>query len=375
MNQTNKQWLAWILITLATLAIALFFGVQYPIPAEPTEPVEPVPLAAHFSNPVDIEGSASASAPALTFEGDTDTGIYRSAANTLKMASGGADVLTVNSTGLTIAGDVIPSGAVTAGSATINGNATVTGTLDVTGNTTITGTFTTGSTNTLGGNTTVSGNATVNGNAVVTGTADITGNTEITGTLTVGGDATFDDEIIQGSSTASGSNATGLGEGSTAGGANSLAVGHGITSGPGQFAITGTDPSDTGLTANQSSIWTLSATTTFNDDSWNSLGTDAWDGDWIPLPADAAMAIDALVIGYDASDNVSAYHIHAAVYDNAGSAAVATQSVTVIHEDDADFDCQIAVTGNTFTIQVKDSTSGGATTYWTATVHTAELHR
>lgn len=39
-NQT--QWLAWMMIVLASLAISLFFGVNYPIPDQPAEPPEPV---------------------------------------------------------------------------------------------------------------------------------------------------------------------------------------------------------------------------------------------------------------------------------------------------------------------------------------------
>jgi len=105
------QWLAWMIIVLATLAISLFFGVNYPVPEQPDQPPEPVLSEAegpvelgttHFSGPLDITESASASAPALTFEGDTDTGIFRSAANTLNIASGGTEMLEIDSSGFTI---------------------------------------------------------------------------------------------------------------------------------------------------------------------------------------------------------------------------------------------------------------------------------
>lgn len=42
MQPKQKQWLAWILMLLVTLGIALFFGVQYPIPDQPPDPPEPI---------------------------------------------------------------------------------------------------------------------------------------------------------------------------------------------------------------------------------------------------------------------------------------------------------------------------------------------
>jgi hypothetical protein len=98
----QKQWLTWGILTLVTLAISLFFGIQYPMPQQPDAPPEPIELAANFTNPVDIEGSSSASAPALTFESDTDTGLFRSAANTLNIATGGTERLEIDSSALTI---------------------------------------------------------------------------------------------------------------------------------------------------------------------------------------------------------------------------------------------------------------------------------
>ena len=102
MTENQKQWLTWVILTLVTLAIALFFGVQYPMPEQPAEPIHPIELAANFSNPVDIEGSSSADAPALTFESDTNTGIFRSAADTLNISTGGAERLEIDSSELTI---------------------------------------------------------------------------------------------------------------------------------------------------------------------------------------------------------------------------------------------------------------------------------
>jgi hypothetical protein len=93
MSDNQKQWLTWIIMVLVSLAIALFFGVQYPLPDQPAEPIEPIELGAHFTNPIDVEGSASASAPALTFEGDTDTGFYHVSSDVVGYASDGSDIV------------------------------------------------------------------------------------------------------------------------------------------------------------------------------------------------------------------------------------------------------------------------------------------
>jgi hypothetical protein len=144
LSDNHKQWAAWTITVLLTLAIALFFGVQYPLPEQPEETVEPVPLAAHFSNPVDIEGSASAASPALTFQGDTDTGIWRSASDTFNITTGGTERLELDASSLDIVPPISLSGAATFGAATtINNNLTVTGTADLQGNVSDTGgTFT-----------------------------------------------------------------------------------------------------------------------------------------------------------------------------------------------------------------------------------------
>jgi hypothetical protein len=101
-TESHKQWLSWGILSLVTLAVALFFGVQYPMPKQPDQPPDVVQLGANFTNPVDIEGSSSASAPALTFESDTDTGLFRSAANVLNISTGGTERLEIDSSALTI---------------------------------------------------------------------------------------------------------------------------------------------------------------------------------------------------------------------------------------------------------------------------------
>ena len=128
MTENHKRWLTWVIMSLVTLAIALFFGVQYPMPEQPDEPPEPIALAANFSNPVDIEGSSSAAAPALTFEDDTDSGIFRSAADTLNIATGGTERLEIDGSGFT----VVPP-------LDIDGAADFASTLDIAGTTTFAG--------------------------------------------------------------------------------------------------------------------------------------------------------------------------------------------------------------------------------------------
>ena len=69
--------------------------------------------------------NGSAATPALSFTGDTnnDTGLYRAGENTLTLATGGANRVTINNTDMTITDNV-----------TINGNLTVTGFVASSGN-------------------------------------------------------------------------------------------------------------------------------------------------------------------------------------------------------------------------------------------------
>jgi len=133
MKDLHKQWLTWAILTAVVLAISLFFGVNYPMPEQPAEPPGPVlseaegpvlseaegpivELGGNFSNPVDIEGTSSAAAPALTFEDDTDSGFFRSAADTLNIATGGTERLEIDSSALTIVPTLELNGALAAAS-------------------------------------------------------------------------------------------------------------------------------------------------------------------------------------------------------------------------------------------------------------------
>jgi microcystin-dependent protein len=63
--------------------------------------------------------NGTAAAPSMTFASDTDTGFYRSTANEVSFAAGGAQVASLNSTGIDVAGTIkqnsatlVPAGAV-----------------------------------------------------------------------------------------------------------------------------------------------------------------------------------------------------------------------------------------------------------------------
>jgi hypothetical protein len=60
----------------------------------------------HFSGPLDITDNGSASAPALYLEGDSDTGLYASAANNLDVAIAGSQIVSISASGMDVNGVV-----------------------------------------------------------------------------------------------------------------------------------------------------------------------------------------------------------------------------------------------------------------------------
>jgi hypothetical protein len=58
-KEYQLQWLAWMIIVLATLAISLFFGVNYPVPEQPDQPPEPVELGTTHFAALDVEGAVN----------------------------------------------------------------------------------------------------------------------------------------------------------------------------------------------------------------------------------------------------------------------------------------------------------------------------
>ena len=77
--------------------------------------------SATSANPV-ITGIASfpdgsAAAPSITNTGDTDTGIYFSAADHVDITVGGTNIVSVDSSGLSVTGDITATGSITMGDA------------------------------------------------------------------------------------------------------------------------------------------------------------------------------------------------------------------------------------------------------------------
>ena len=77
--------------------------------------------SATSANPV-ITGIASfpdgsASAPSITNTGDTNTGIYFSAADHVDITVGGTNIVSVDSSGLSVTGDITATGSITMGAA------------------------------------------------------------------------------------------------------------------------------------------------------------------------------------------------------------------------------------------------------------------
>ena len=58
-------------------------------------------------------GTGSAAAPSFSFDGDSDTGIYRPGANQVALTAGGTQALLAESTGITIPGNLTVSGTTT----------------------------------------------------------------------------------------------------------------------------------------------------------------------------------------------------------------------------------------------------------------------
>ncbi len=71
------------------------------------------------------DDSSGESSPALSFDGDTDTGLYRSGANTIGFSTAGTQKLQVDSSGLTILGDSSASRSLVLREASNNGTNTV----------------------------------------------------------------------------------------------------------------------------------------------------------------------------------------------------------------------------------------------------------
>lgn len=75
-------------------------------------------------------GDGTVAAPSMTFESDSDTGIYRIGANNMGVAANGAKVLDIATTGLGVTGVMSASGKVSSGAGTVTSPGVVIGASD-----------------------------------------------------------------------------------------------------------------------------------------------------------------------------------------------------------------------------------------------------
>ncbi len=148
----------------------------------------------HMSGPLDLTGSASASAPGLYFEGDSDTGLYSVSANNLGVATGGTQRLKVYSGGVDVTGGVDMSGDLSVDGAISSGTGavTVTDSVNITGAVDIDSTLNVDGAATLNSTLDVDGAISSGTGAVtVTDSVNITGAVDIDSTLNVDGATTL----------------------------------------------------------------------------------------------------------------------------------------------------------------------------------------
>lgn len=130
----------------------------------------------------------------------------------------------------------------------------------------------------------------------------------------------------------------------------------------------------------QASQFVLRVSTTHSDDTWRDLtlsGEAAAGGTVLVLKTDAVWTFEALIVG-STSGVVKAFSfkIVGAIQNDGGTVTMMASDVTTIDDsEDTDFDVQAVAddTLNALLIQAKDSTSGGDTVRWVATVKTAEV--
>ena len=102
--------------------------------------------------------TGAAATPSLTFTGNTDTGIYRSATATVAIAAAGAQKMSANSTVVA----VINATFSVSNNVAVTGNATFSNTIAVTGNTTLSNTLTVAGSATLSSNVSTAGTILIN---------------------------------------------------------------------------------------------------------------------------------------------------------------------------------------------------------------------
>lgn len=96
MTEKQRQWIIWGVIAVV-FVVATVLGISLPIPLP-----SPPPLSQGITGFDRIAlDSGTAALPSYTFQGDTDTGLYRIGANDLGVAAGGSKVGEFSSAGYT----------------------------------------------------------------------------------------------------------------------------------------------------------------------------------------------------------------------------------------------------------------------------------
>jgi hypothetical protein len=125
----------------------------------------------------------------------------------------------------------------------------------------------------------------------------------------------------------------------------------------------------------QTSTFVIREDITHSDSNWHSLYLDG-STELMHISADTLWTVNILIAGTTQGCTQSfSYQIVGAIENDGGTTTVLAQTVTTLHEDDADFAAQIAAddTNDALLVQVQDSTSGSAVVRWAATVRTIEV--
>ena len=114
---------------------------------------------------------------------------------------------------------------------------------------------------------------------------------------------------------------------------------------------------------------------THSDANWHTLLLDGSGATVLPdILADSAWTFEVQIVGTTQGGgsgmDVFSYLIEGCIENDNGTTALKGYTVTTIHEDDTDFDAQVAAddTNDSLLVQVKDSTSGGAVVRWMSTI-------
>ncbi len=114
---------------------------------------------------------------------------------------------------------------------------------------------------------------------------------------------------------------------------------------------------------------------THSDANWYTIGIDSSSVGPV-ISEDSAWTFRAEVIGATQDcGKVFSYLVNGCIERIGNTTTLHAHNVTVIHEDDADFDCQAVAddTNEALSIQVQDATSGSDVVRWVVTIHVTEV--